>query len=98
MDGCPSVIDCARGHMHAVHMRPAHVHLDGPRALNAWQVIDMDTLVPIRTLRGHTKGLHAFTICESAEVIVSGGLDHTLRLWSFASDDCLGTLEGHSTL
>lgn len=74
-------------------------------ALELWR--QLYTLLPhrafregreIRTFQGHTDLVK--TVCLSADgrYALSGGLDHSLKLWDVVSGRCLRTFEGHNSL
>ncbi|ODV92367.1 hypothetical protein CANCADRAFT_11423, partial [Tortispora caseinolytica NRRL Y-17796] len=50
---------------------------------------------PVRTYVGHTQGVWALAECDG--ILVSGGCDRNLRVWSVASGECLAVLKGHSS-
>ena len=63
---------------------------------------DIDEIRSIRTLEGHTAGVHSVSISPDGRFVVSGsgGIlqseDCTLRVWDFDAGRCVRTLEGHS--
>src|SRR3954470_13165761 len=50
---------------------------------------------PYRTLRGHTDGLYAVAISPDGALVASGGRDHAVKLWDYATGTPVRTLEGH---
>ncbi len=50
----------------------------------------------IRTLEGHTHGVHAVAMLDEKRV-VSASRDHTLRVWDLDSGETIRTLEGHTS-
>jgi hypothetical protein len=51
----------------------------------------------IRTLVGHTEGVHAVTMSADGRRAISGSADNTLKLWDLESGAELMTLAGHSS-
>jgi hypothetical protein len=49
-----------------------------------------------RTLIGHSSGVASVAILSDDKHAVSGGADHTLKLWDLVSGQCLATFEGHT--
>lgn len=49
-----------------------------------------------RTLVGHSKGIEATAISGDASILVSGGEDHTVRVWEIATGKCVHVLSGHA--
>jgi WD40 repeat protein len=45
--------------------------------------------------QAHTKGVSALTISPDGRILVSGGDDHIIKLWSLPEGNLLKTLEGH---
>lgn len=50
----------------------------------------------LHTLRGHSSWVMAVAISPNGQVVASGGLDNTIRLWQQETGDLLGTLTGHT--
>jgi WD40 repeat protein len=50
----------------------------------------------IGPLKGHTSAVHCGAISADDQYILSGGADHTIRLWDLNSRDCSAIFEGHS--
>ena len=46
----------------------------------------------MRTLRGHTSGVHGCPISADGKFIVSASSDKTLKVWEMQSGKCLCTL------
>ena len=49
----------------------------------------------LRTLRGHSYQVRVVAVLEG-DRIVSASVDHTLKVWSLTSGECLQTLRGHT--
>jgi WD40 repeat protein/serine/threonine protein kinase len=50
----------------------------------------------LRTLRGHQFSVDAVALTPDGRLALTGGWDHTARLWELSSGRCLRTLEGHA--
>jgi len=48
----------------------------------------------IRCLRGHTRALRALQFDEAK--LITGSMDHTLRVWNWRTGECIRTLESHT--
>ena len=67
----------------------------------AWQVATirvwkLDTLVTLRTLRGHVEGVTSL-VALPRDGIASGSLDATIRIWNRRSGTCTSVLIGHAS-
>ena len=52
----------------------------------------------MRTLIGHTNRVYSLQFDSNRDLIVSGSLDSTIRIWSALKGTCLFTLIGHQSL
>ena len=59
------------------------------------QDVQAATLIVQRILGEHEGSVYVVAITPDGRQVVSGGRDHTLRVWDLASGECLRTLEGH---
>lgn len=50
----------------------------------------------LRTFEGHTDWVNSVTFTPDGKFALSGGTDHTLRLWDISSGRCLHTFTGHT--
>ncbi len=50
----------------------------------------------INTLTGHSKQVYAIAISPGGQILVSGSVDNTIKLWNFQNGKQLYTLSGHS--
>ena len=64
------------------------------RTLKLWR---LPTLVPHRTLRGHTRGVWSCAFSPVDAVLVSGSADKSVRVWSVTDGACLKALQGHAS-
>ena len=64
------------------------------RTLKLWR---MPTLVPHRTLRGHTRGVWSVAFSPVDAVLVSGSADKSVRVWNVHDGACLKALQGHAS-
>lgn len=55
--------------------------------------IDFTTLQTIRTFTGHTAPIHSIDLSADGQVLLSGGADFTVRLWSVADGSLLATYD-----
>ena len=55
--------------------------------------MDINTGEYLKTLEGHKRGVR--TILTKDNLIISGSLDKTIKIWDINSGECLKTLEGH---
>jgi WD40 repeat protein len=51
----------------------------------------------LATLEGHTGGIYGVAIAADGQLVASGGLDGTVRLWESSSGQLLATLHGHTS-
>lgn len=58
-------------------------------------LIPLDKLNPRRTLRGHSKGVHAVIVIEQSVLMVSAGHERDIIVWSLAGCEPLSRLKGH---
>jgi hypothetical protein len=72
--------------------------LKEPHLLRDWPPNAVHNPKPacLRTLAGHRVGINSVSVTPEGGRAVSGGADHTLRVWDLESGVCLRTLEGHS--
>lgn len=49
-----------------------------------------------KVLRGHTGGIWSVAVSESRNMLVSGSVDNTVRVWNLATGEVTQVLTGHS--
>lgn len=49
----------------------------------------------MRTLAGHTQRVNALALSADQRLLASASTDRTVRLWDYASGECLRLLKGH---
>jgi WD40 repeat protein len=47
---------------------------------------------PLAALRGHTGGVRGVALSDNGQLVVSGGIDGTVKVWEASSGACLRTL------
>ena len=47
-------------------------------------------------MKGHTDEIHAICFSPNGQLIASGSLDHTIKLWNTQTGKLLHTLQGHT--
>ena len=52
--------------------------------------------ISVRTLIGHTNGVHSVTISPDCRTLASGSSDHSVKIWDILSGECKKTLKGHT--
>lgn len=52
----------------------------------------------MRTLEGHTDLVRTLRVDEERGILVSGGYDHSTKVWNLGTGECLLTHEGHESL
>ncbi|MBV5328607.1 MAG: TIR domain-containing protein [Chlorobium sp.] len=59
-----------------------------------------NTLLPesfnIDSFTGHSEGINTCALSNDNRYIISGSLDHTLKVWDFQTGSCIMTINGHS--
>ena len=62
--------------------------------------IDLPVIAPtwtqVHTLRGHSDWVSCLVISPDAQILVSGSLDHTIKLWQIATGENIYTLADHT--
>lgn len=64
------------------------MNLQAPEQLTA-------DLQPFRVLRGHRDRILSVALSSDGQLLASGSADHTIKLWSPYTGQCLHTLQGH---
>lgn len=59
-------------------------------------VISQKNLEPLYTLSGHIGKVSSVAIDPEGKLVVSGGMDKTIRIWQLKNGELLRTLNGHS--
>ena len=62
---------------------------------NNLNIINLNTNVLVKTLKGHTEPIKCFVIYQLTKVI-SGSEDKSIKIWDLNSSKCLQTLLGHT--
>ena len=62
----------------------------------AVRVFDLSSRAVLRTMRGHTRSVHATQWSGSLTRIMSGSDDKTARWWDLPTQRCLSVLSGHT--
>lgn len=57
----------------------------------------METSTQILALEGHTNRVHSIDFAPDGQLLVSGGADKTVRLWSVPRREALYTYQGHTS-
>lgn len=71
-------------------------HIVVAGAAGMLKVIQPDLKTEVVTLSGHTFDVSTCAFFPSGKVILSGGMDMSLRVWSVATGHCAAILLGHS--
>eukprot|EP00667_Euglena_gracilis_P001343 EG_transcript_1343 len=71
-------------------------HLPLTRTVTATPTATAKTGALIRILSGHTDSVVAIAVAEEADLLISGSVDTTARVWDLSTGELLRTLEGHS--
>ncbi|KAF4345634.1 vegetatible incompatibility het-E-1 [Fusarium beomiforme] len=50
----------------------------------------------IQTLEGHNSNVYCLAFSRDSQLLASGSLDHTVRIWDVATGNCVQTLDRHS--
>jgi WD40 repeat protein len=61
-------------------------------------VRELETGKQLARLEGHTETVYSVAVCPGARRVLSGGFDHTVRLWSVETGKEVGRLNGHENL
>ena len=69
------------------------VSASSDHTLKVWEV---DSGRELRTLAGHTGGVHGVALSGDGRIAVSASADHTLKVWEVGSGRELRTLAGHT--
>ena len=48
----------------------------------------------MNTLKGHTDEITCIELNASSDILISGSIDNTVRIWNVKTAKCLLTLEG----
>ncbi|KAI8088888.1 quinon protein alcohol dehydrogenase-like superfamily [Halteromyces radiatus] len=63
------------------------------KTIKVWSLAGQNAQL-IRTLKGHTRAVHTLQMDDTK--LVSGSMDHTLKIWNYHTGQCIRTLEGHT--
>ena len=58
---------------------------------NTVRIWDVESGDCIKTLKGHTRGVHGVSFSPNNQYVVSGSGDDTVRIWDVESGDCIKT-------
>jgi WD40 repeat protein len=61
----------------------------GDHTVKLW---DVSTSAELRTLKGHSNGVHSVAFSSDGKTLASGSFDATIKLWEMASGQELRTL------
>jgi len=61
---------------------------------NDLHILNLNSNVLVRTLRGHTDRVKCFVLCESNKCI-TGSEDKCIKIWELRTGKCVQTLLGH---
>lgn len=50
----------------------------------------------VRTLAGHTDGVMCVQFCDSANIVITGGYDKTIRIFNMETGELIRSLKGHT--
>ncbi|KAI9331833.1 WD40-repeat-containing domain protein [Obelidium mucronatum] len=64
----------------------------GPGTMTLGQDVEWGEL----TLTGHASEVKAVAVSHNGQIVVSGSSDHTVKLWSVWTGECIKTFRGHS--
>ncbi|MGG6270276.1 NB-ARC domain-containing protein [Leptolyngbya sp. AN03gr2] len=96
--------------LHSIAFSPNGEQLisSSDRAIQIWTVMLARSTEPDRlnyccslflqqTLQGHTAPIRSIAVCANGDYFASGSNDHTIRIWSLKTGECLRTLYGHTS-
>lgn len=55
-----------------------------------------NTRIFVRALKGHVMDVYRAKYFPSGQVLLTGGMDMTLKIWTYDEGDCARTLKGHT--
>jgi WD40 repeat protein len=67
---------------------------DGTIKVWNWRRVEDNDL--LRTLSGHSGGVHAVAIAPDGQTLISGGQDNTIKIWNLETGELRRTLTAHS--
>jgi WD40 repeat protein len=70
--------------------------VSGSAVLGELHVFDAATGASVRQLEGHIGGVGACRFFPNGNLVISGGADLTLKIWTIAEGLCAATFRGHA--
>ena len=67
-----------------------------PKWIERLPIVEKDWTPSLQVLEGHSDWVRAVVFSPDGQLLASGSLDRTVRLWDTATGASRGTLEGHS--
>jgi WD40 repeat protein len=93
------------------HLSRALSNQQGFLGVSSWLGIsptkDIETIIPLlhkvnvplprllKTFKGHARGIVSVCFSPDGKSILSGSIDHTIKLWDMETSQCLKTFKGH---
>lgn len=105
---CLGKTEVQEARLHSIAFSPNGEQLisSSDRAIQIWSVVrsaesdqasDCYSLFLQQTLQGHTAPIRSIAVCANGDYFASGSNDHTIRIWSLKTGECLRTLYGHTS-
>src|SRR6266516_1903013 len=60
------------------------------------QLLRFERLALLQTLTGHTKAVWGVALSANGVILVSGSLDHSIKVWNLSTGQAVQTLTGHT--